>query len=48
MEPALATVRLGVNYTGLFDELSMYSRALTDAEVEALYQLDGGVTTLLR
>ena len=48
MEPAIATVRLGVNYTGLLDELSMYSRALTDAEVEALYHLDGGASTLLR
>jgi hypothetical protein len=47
-EPFLATVRLGVNYTGLFDELSMYTRALTDAEVDALYQLAGGVTTLLK
>jgi len=47
-EPALSSIRLGVNYTGLFDELTMYSRALTDAEVEALYQLDGGATTLLR
>jgi hypothetical protein len=32
----------------LYDELSMYSRALTDAEIDALYRLDGGVTTLLR
>jgi len=47
-EPALATIRLGVNYTGLFDELTMFSRALTDAEVEALYHLDGGAATLLR
>ena len=48
MEPALATIRLGVNYTGLMDEISMYTRALNDAEVAALYQLDGGVATLLR
>ncbi len=48
MEPASATIRLGVNYTGLLDELTMYSRALTDAEVAALYQLDGGAATLLR
>jgi hypothetical protein len=48
MEPALATIRLGVNYVGLWDELSMYSRALTDAEIDALYRLDGGVATLLR
>lgn len=47
-EPFLATVRLGVNYTGLFDELSMYSRALTDAEIDALYRLDGGVATLMK
>ena len=47
-EPFLATVRLGVNYTGLFDELSMYARALTDAEVDALYRLDGGVATLMK
>ena len=48
MEPELATIRLGVNYTGLFDELSMYTRALSDAEVEALYRLDGGVINILK
>ena len=47
-EPFLATIRLGVNYTGLFDELSIYSRALTDAEIDALYRLDGGAGSLLR
>jgi hypothetical protein len=47
-EPALATIRLGVNYTGLLDELSMYTRALNDAEVDALYRLDGGAATLLK
>lgn len=47
MEPELATIRLGVNYTGLFDELSMYTRALSDAEVDALYRLDGGVVRIL-
>ena len=47
-EPAHATIRLGVNYVGLWDELSMYTRALSDAEVDALYRLDGGVGTLLR
>ena len=47
-EPFLATVRLGVNYTGLFDELSMYTRALTDPEVDALYKLEGGVSSLLK
>jgi hypothetical protein len=48
MEPDLATIRLGVNYTGLFDELSMYRRALSDVEVDALYRLDGGVAAILR
>ena len=48
MEAALATIRLGVNYTGLMDELTMFTRALTDAEVETLYQLEGGAGTLLR
>lgn len=47
-EPELATIRLGVNYVGMMDELSMYSRALSDAEVEGLYRLEGGVATLLR
>jgi hypothetical protein len=47
-EPALATIRLGVNYVGLWDELSAFTRPLTDAEVEALYRLSGGVATLLK
>jgi hypothetical protein len=47
-EPALTTIRLGVNYVGLFDELSTFARPLTDAEVEALYRLDGGVGTLIK
>jgi len=47
-EPFLATIRLGVNYTGLFDELSMYTRALSDAEVDALYKLEGGVASLMK
>jgi len=47
-EPFLATIRLGVNYTGLFDELSIYTRALSDAEVDALFKLDGRVATLMR
>jgi len=47
-EPAQATIRLGVNYVGLWDELSTFTRPLTDAEVEALYRLEGGVATLLK
>jgi len=47
-EPARATIRLGVNYVGLWDELSMYDRALSDAAIEALYHLSGGVAVLLK
>ncbi len=39
-------IRLGVNYVGLFDELAVFDRPLTDDEVGALHALDGGVATL--
>ena len=39
-------IRLGVNYVGLFDELSLYDRPLTADEVRALHALDGGVAAL--
>lgn len=35
-DPALAAIRLGVNYTGLMDDVMVFSRALTAAEVKAL------------
>ncbi len=41
-----AAIRLGVNYVGLWDELAVFNRALTDKEVEALYQLKNGVASL--
>jgi hypothetical protein len=41
-----ATIRLGVNYVGLWDDLSLFDRALSDAEVEVLYNLDGGAAGL--
>ena len=37
---------LGISYTGLFDELAFFNRSLTAAEVEQLFALPGGVTTL--
>jgi hypothetical protein len=43
---AQAAIRLGVNYVGLWDELSVFSRALSDKEVEALHQLKNGVASL--
>lgn len=47
-EPARATIRLGVNYVGLWDELSIYDRALNDAAIDALYHLPGGVGALIK
>ncbi|MEX2260579.1 MAG: LamG-like jellyroll fold domain-containing protein [Bryobacteraceae bacterium] len=44
--PARAAIRLGVNYVGLFDELSTFNRELTAAEVKALYGLKNGVAGL--
>ncbi|MBZ5496331.1 MAG: LamG domain-containing protein [Acidobacteriia bacterium] len=41
-----ATIRLGVNYVGLYDDLSAFNRALSDKEVEVLYQLKNGAAAL--
>ena len=41
-------IRLGVNYVGLYDEVSMFNRALTPDEVQALHELEGGVADLHR
>jgi hypothetical protein len=43
-----AEIRIGVNYIGLYDELALFSRALTPAEVSALHRLEGGVAELHR
>ncbi len=43
---ARAALRVGVNYVGLFDELALFGRALDEKEVEALYQLKGGIASL--
>ena len=45
-DAARGAIRLGVNYVGLFDEVSLFSRALTGEEVRALHVLEGGVATL--
>ena len=46
--PEENAIALGLNYVGLFDELSTFNRALADAEVAALHRLPGGVASLLR
>lgn len=40
-EPDKATIRLGVNYAGLFDELAIFDRPLSEAEVQQLRSAAG-------
>lgn len=39
-------IMLGIAYTGDFDELAIYNRALTADEIEGLYRLPSGLTAL--
>jgi hypothetical protein len=41
-----AAIRLGVNYVGLFDDLSVFNRELSAQDVKALHQLKDGVKSL--
>lgn len=43
----LSNIYLGLGYIGLFDELSIYNRNLTDKEIKTLYGLENGVKTIL-
>jgi len=45
-DPAQTIAMLGIAYTGLFDDLAFFNRALTTAEVEQLFALPGGITEL--
>jgi hypothetical protein len=45
---AKAAIRLGVNYAGLYDEIAIFSRPLTEQEIQTLYTLDEGVGSLRR
>jgi hypothetical protein len=45
-DPSQSAVTLGLNYIGLLDELAMFNRALTAADVATLYRLEGGVAAL--
>ncbi len=47
-EPEKAHVMLGLSYVGLFDELSLFNRALTEKEVAFLNLLPNGVGALLK
>ncbi len=41
-----AAFRIGVNYVGLFDEAALFNRALSQEEVTALHELEGGVASI--
>ena len=41
-------IALGLSYVGMLDDLSIFNRALTAAEVRGLYALDKGVASLKR
>jgi hypothetical protein len=43
-----ATIMLGVGYVGLFDELSLFNRALNAREIQTLNALRGGISALPR
>ncbi len=43
----LSNIYIGLGYIGLMDELSIFNRNLTDAEITTLYNLENGVHTLL-
>ncbi len=45
-DPASVALVLGAAYVGYQDDLAVFDRALTDAEVEQVYQLKGGVGSL--
>ncbi|WP_442266500.1 LamG-like jellyroll fold domain-containing protein [Tenacibaculum sp. ZS6-P6] len=42
-----SNIYLGLGYIGLFDELSIFNRSLTDKEIKTLYNLENGVQTIL-
>jgi hypothetical protein len=41
-DPARLAIRLGVNYTGLMDEVATFDRPLTEREIGALYDAGSG------
>jgi hypothetical protein len=45
-DPASVALVLGASYVGHMDDLAVFDRALTDAEITALHQLEGGVKSL--
>lgn len=42
-----SNIFLGLNFTGLMDELSIFNKPLTDKQAMELYQLKGGIKSIL-
>ena len=40
-------IQIGLNYIGLFDDLSCFDRALTSEEIRRLYELKGELSALV-
>jgi hypothetical protein len=45
-EPSKAAIMLGLSYIGMFDDLAVFDRALTDEEVGMVYRLENGIRSL--
>jgi hypothetical protein len=45
-DPASVALVLGASYVGRQDDLAVFDRALSDAEIERLFKLEGGVGSL--
>lgn len=45
-DPASVAIVLGASYVGWQDDLAVFDRALTDAEVRSLFGIEGGVASL--
>jgi hypothetical protein len=43
-----AVIMLGLSYIGLFDDLTIFDRALTDEEIGVLHRLEGGGRALVK
>jgi hypothetical protein len=41
-----SAVTMGLSYIGMLDDLAIFNRPLTEAEVKAIYQLEGGISKL--
>ena len=41
-DPSVLAIRLGVNYSGLMDEVALFNRALSESDIGALYGAGAG------